>query len=87
MASEQSKRIALEIIRLSPGAAEFLRDAIAAALDAAVAEERAACCDAIQAACGACDGKGHAGNPHEEQSFECEYCGRPIAAIRARGER
>lgn len=43
-------------------------------------EEREDCCTAIRAACGMCEGSGYADGSGDS---ECEYCGRPIAAIRA----
>ena len=61
-------------------------EVIALALDSfaarAVEAEREGCIAAIRAACGPCLGTGHADGVEEA---ECEYCGRPIAAIRARG--
>lgn len=38
------------------------------------------CCAAIQKNCGPCDGTGGMGHEGEQQC-QCEYCGRPIAAI------
>jgi len=38
---------------------------------------RGRCMEQVRAECGACSGTGHAGD-----DAECEYCGRPIAAIR-----
>ena len=46
---------------------------------AAAEAMREACCAAIRHECGPCNGTGHAEGIHE---YECEYCGRPISAIR-----
>ena len=43
--------------------------------------EQERCCDAIQASCGMCDGKGYCEAPDGERAG-CDYCGYPIAAIR-----
>jgi len=53
-------------------------------------KEREACCEAIRANCTGCNGTGVGGweshpDGQHAQAVECEYCGRPIAAIRARG--
>ncbi len=59
------------------------------AVDQAAEATREACCVKIRADCQACEGTGYlAHNPESGPSGpydpdECEYCGRPIAAIRA----
>ena len=61
----------------------FTADELTAYGDAVMRGEREACCQAIRMACPMCDrGHPHDGDPGGEE--ECEYCGRPIAAIRAR---
>ena len=45
------------------------------------AQERERCCEVIRKACGMCEGKGYVEAPDGERGG-CEYCGRPIAAIR-----
>lgn len=50
-------------------------DRIAQALEA----EREACALQVRHDCTACEGSGHM-----DAETECEYCGRPMAAIRAR---
>lgn len=63
------------------------RDALAAdilaASEDAVRGEREENCLAIRAACSACDNGVYAESPQGD-AIECEYCGRPMAAIRAR---
>lgn len=54
---------------------------LAALLASVRDKEREACAQKIRHDCVACDGTGHA-----SADSECEYCGRPIAAIRARGQ-
>lgn len=52
-----------------------------------VEREREANCKAIRAACAMCAGTGSvpdSPSPGYVASTECEYCGRPIAAIRSR---
>jgi hypothetical protein len=98
-----------EALHWEKGAQRTAADAIQALVSEQRADERAECCKAIRAACGACDGTGFdeapcppsyvshdmvtdAESPEMEgQAFdpgsdgaECEYCGRPIAAIRSR---
>ena len=51
------------------------------AIEKARMEEREACAQQVRHDCTACEGTGHA-----DADTECEYCGRPMAAIRARGE-
>jgi hypothetical protein len=53
-------------------------DIIAAALRDAEKAGMEKAAVSVRAACGACEGTGHAGD-----DAECEYCGRPMAAIRA----
>lgn len=64
-------------------AIDVLITAVAALLDAAVAEEREANCAMIREKCMACLGSGE----YVQRPLgpvECEYCGRTIDAIRAR---
>ena len=49
----------------------------------AVAEERDACAKRIRASCKACDGTGVGGIDPRGDAVECEYCGRPMRAVRA----
>lgn len=51
----------------------------------AVAEEREACCQTIRNDCQMCD-RGHSPDSTHEEPVECQYCGVPIAAIRARSD-
>ncbi len=46
----------------------------------ALGAEREACALQVRHDCSACNGSGHLGED------ECEYCGRPMAAIRARAK-
>ena len=62
-----------------------MRPLIATALRTARAEGMGAAALAVRAACGACD-NGTAGYDEFNNAVECEYCGRPMAAIRAAGE-
>lgn len=62
---------------------EIIAKAILAAEREAAEREREACCAAIRDACPMCD-DGHFLEDPSGQT-ECEYCGRPIHAIRARG--
>ena len=45
----------------------------------AIAAEREACALQVRHDCNACEGTGHM-----DSETECEYCGRPMAAIRQR---
>ena len=53
------------------------------AAELAVAGEREACAKRIRASCSACGGTGVGGVDPRGDAVECEYCGRPIAAILA----
>lgn len=48
-------------------------------IEQAIMDEREACATQVRHDCSACEGSGHA-----DAETECEYCGRPMAAIRAR---
>ena len=62
------------------------RDQIAAALVEVDRRAREECAKAIRKSCEVCGGSGYAtyvNVKHGEDFPECEYCGRPIAVIRA----
>ena len=53
-------------------------------LDAILAAEREADCLAVRESCTSCSGSGYARPDDPTCQDECEYCGRPIVAIRGR---
>ena len=57
-------------------------DVLASAITKAEADVQERCCKVIRAACLVCKGTGLADRDARSDAEECEYCGRPIAAIR-----
>ena len=56
---------------------------ITAAIQAATVAAAKKACEAVREACTKCDTRGVGGRDAGGNAIECEYCGRPIAAIHA----
>ena len=78
---ERANRICQELLQSGPSPEARIEAEIREAEEAARREEREACALQVRHDCSACNGTGHA-----DAETECEYCGRPMHAIRARGK-